>query len=98
MTTLSFRTVPYTLSSASEDIGETYEAIAAGLPGLGFTNIKNEIDHVFGVNGDSLLDVFYLFNGGRSFWQVVVCSGNAQATNDQLMDQVIAMIARLGSL
>ena len=99
MTTFSFRTDPFTLSQASEDIGEIYQQIAAKLPTLGFTEVNNEADHIFAKNGaGTLLDVFYLFNGGRSFWQVVACAGDVEATNDQLMDQVRAMISGFASL
>nr|WP_321986698.1 hypothetical protein [uncultured Lichenicoccus sp.] len=98
MTTLSFRTAPFTLSAASEDIGEIYQQVAAGLPHLGFTNVRNEPDHVFAESDATLLDVFFLFNGVRSFWQVIACAGEVGATNDQVLDQVQAMIAGFSNL
>ena len=100
MTTLSFRTDPFTLSGASQDIGEVYEAIVSpsGLPSLGFTGARNETGHVFAENDGTLIDIFYLFNGGRSFWQVIAVSGNQQATNDQLLGDARAMIQKLASL
>lgn len=97
MTTLSFRTDPYTLSDANQYIGEVYEAIVSpsGLPSLGFAKPSNEAGHVFAENNGTLIDIFYLFNGGRSFWQVIACSGDQQAANDQLLSQVGTMIQNL---
>lgn len=98
MTTLSFRTDPFTLSVASQDIGEIYEQVAAGLLRTGFTNVRNEPGHVFAENNGAVLDVFYLFNGGRNFWQVVACAGDQEVTNDQLMDEIRAMIKGFSNL
>jgi hypothetical protein len=98
MTVLSYRATPYTLSEASEDIGEIYSAVADGLPNIGFSGVKNEPGHVFAVNGDALVDVIFLYNSGRSFWQVVICAGDVQATNDQLLGQVQTLIANIKTL
>ena len=98
MTILSDRRDLFTLSAASEDIGEIYQQIALGLPKLGFTNVNNETGHVFGEHDGTVLDVLYLFMGGRQFWQVVLCAGDQQATNDQLMDEVRTMIGNFSNL
>jgi len=95
---LSDRRDLFTLSAASADIGEIYQQIAIGLPKLGFTNVKNETDHVFGEHNGTLLDVLYLDMGDRQFWQVVLCAGDQQATNDQLMDAVRTMISNFSNL
>ncbi len=98
MPVLSDRRDLFTLSTASEDIGEIYRQIAAGLPKLGFTSVKNESGHVFGENNGTLVDILYLYMGGRQFWQVVLCAGDQQATNDRLMDQVRTMISNFNNL
>jgi hypothetical protein len=98
MTTLSFRTGPYTLNEASEDIGEIYAEVANELPKLGFSGVSNEGGHVFASNNGYALDVIFLYNSGRSFWQVVICAGDVQATNDQLIDQVKTLIANIKTL
>ena len=93
MTALSFRPTAFTLSEAASDIGDVYLGIVAGLPSLGFADAKNEGDHVFASNNGYLLDVFYLLNEGRSFWQVLAIAGDVEATNDEFLDEVQAMIS-----
>lgn len=82
----------YTLSDAAEDIGEVYEGIANGLPGLGYTGVQAAED-VHGFKGNFLLAVVYLYISDRNFWQVIACGGDgseAEAQSD--INEVIQMI------
>ncbi len=75
MGALWWRWSQYTLSPANEDIGEVMNAIAQGLPNLGYSGVQVAAD-VHGSKGDFLLAVLYLYIGERKFWQIVACGGD----------------------
>jgi hypothetical protein len=72
----------YTLSDAAEDIGEVYQGIAQGLPGLGYSGVQVASD-VHGFKGNFILAVVYLYIGDRNFWQVVACGGDGDEAEAQ---------------
>ena len=75
MATLWWSWSQYTLSEASEDIGEVIQAIAQELPSLRYTGVQLAED-LHGFKGAFLLAVVYLYIGGRNFWQVAACRVN----------------------
>jgi len=82
MATLWWSWSQYTLSEASEDIGEVIQAIAQELPSLRYTSVQLAED-LHGFKGDFLLAVVYLYIGGRNFWQVAACRVNGTVAEAQ---------------
>jgi hypothetical protein len=85
----------YTLSQAAQDIGDVKQAIAQGLPRLGYSGVALAAD-VHGVKGDFIVAVVYLLIGGRNFWQVIACGGNGgtQAEAQAEINEVKKMISQ----
>ena len=94
MTTLAYRADQYTLSEASEGIGEVLSAVASQLPSKGFGGVKNE-GHVYATKAGCGVDLFYLFIGNRNFWQVVAGHGPDKATIDNTLDEVKQVVRNL---
>ena len=69
---LLWRSNPFTLSPASQDIGEVYSGIESGLPALGYTEITKQQDDVLGVKGDFFVVVAYIHQGGSNFIRLVM--------------------------
>jgi hypothetical protein len=96
MPIVSFRSTPYTLPSAAEDIGDVYAALVAELPKISATNVKNEPDHVHCDSGGVSLSVTFLFNAGRQFWQVIMTAEDSNSANaDDLIGKVESVIQNL---
>jgi hypothetical protein len=93
--TLSFRTQQYTLSEAAEGIGDVYSGLEVKLPVLGFGDIRIETGHIFCSKSGCALDVLYLLISERQFWQVLICAGEDQSTNDSLLEEVETVIKGL---
>jgi len=93
MATLWWNWTRYTLSPASEDIGEVKQAIAQGLPGLGYTGVQVGED-VHGFKGEFILAVTYLEISGREFWQVIACGGNGTVAEAQAEVNEVAQLVR----
>ena len=93
--TLGFRANQYTLPLPASGISEVYAAITGqqGLPGLGFTDVSLEQEHVHGARAGYGVDVFFLPITDRVFWEVVLCDGPAQPVADSIMASVVTMIA-----
>ena len=94
METLAFRTDQYTLSEASENIGEVLAGVAGNLPRHGFAGVKNE-GHVYGTKAGCGVDLFYLFVGNRTFWQVATGHGPDRATVDRTLEEVKQVVKDL---
>jgi hypothetical protein len=102
--TLLYNATQFTLGEASEDIVEVVQAIAAGLPSLGYTGVEVSstvqiAGNVHGFKGSFLLGVAYLPLGDRSFWQLIACGGDGALPDaDAQIAEVVNLINRLTSL
>lgn len=93
---LYWRSNPYTLNPAAEDIGDVYAGIVSSLPGLGYTGIAQSQDDVHGVKGDFFVVVTFLYIGDRNFFRVAMLAfdGPAEPANAELQ-KIINMIDNL---
>jgi hypothetical protein len=92
MTTLSYRTVQYTLTGG-DTLNTVYDRLVTALVDINY-NATFQGDHVFVTWQDGLLDVFFLEISGFNYWLVVVSSGDDQTQNDNMMTNVITLIQR----
>ena len=94
MPTMSWADEPFTLSEASEDIGEWLSGVGQGMTGLGFTLSSTGSNWVAGNQGQFTVVVFYIFLGGRNFQQLAICAAESGPTSDtdQVNGSVINMI------
>jgi len=76
MAGLWWQSSQYTLSEATENIGEIYGSIANGLPGLGYTGVQRSASDIHGFKDNDTLAVTYLYIGGSTFWQVIACASD----------------------
>ena len=86
---------PMELSEAVADIGEWKEGLANSLTQNGFTQVRNTAQEVAGGIDNCWVSIAYLFNSGRSFWQVVMTAGDPGTTAEAVTNNVLGIISNI---